>query len=158
MLVTGFSKSVAVHSRIRLPVKAQHHLVVPFSFSFMNILAYPCIQNIPFILSTATQFTIYHFIQSFPTILSLYIVKATTNMMTNAASWKPLVLMAFPAYRNLVLSANLFKKYPYWADYLTDPHALRLNRYLTSPTEVLPGRLFENYTKLTVSNLSRGYE
>ena len=73
--------------------------------------------------------------------------------MTNVASWQLiLVFMAFAACRNLVLSENLFKKYPYWFDYLKDPHALRINRYLTSPIEVLPSRLFENYTKLGVRN------
>ena len=60
--------------------------------------------------------------------------------------------MAFAACRSLVLSTNLFKKYPYWVDFLTDPHVWRLKRYLTSPIEVLPGRLFENYTKLKVSS------
>ena len=73
--------------------------------------------------------------------------------MTNVASRQLiLIFMAFDACRNLVLSENLFKKYPYWFDYLKDPHALRINRFLISPIEVLPGRLFENYTKLMVSN------
>ena len=73
--------------------------------------------------------------------------------MTNVASWHLLpVFMASTAFRNLVQSNNLFKKYPYWADYLQDPHALRINRYLNSPMEVFPGHLFENYTELTVSN------
>ena len=73
--------------------------------------------------------------------------------MTNVASWQFLrVLMAFAACRNRESSASLFKKYPYWADFLIDPHVLRLKHYLTSPIEVFPGRLFENYTKLKVSN------
>ena len=72
--------------------------------------------------------------------------------MMNIASCQFLrIFMAFAACRNLVLSANLFEKYPNWADFLKDPHVLRLKHYLTSPIEVLPSLLFENYTKLKVS-------
>ena len=60
-------------------------------------------------------------------------------------------LMAFVSCRYLVLSENLLKKYPYWSDYLTDPHVSQLKHHLTSPIDVWPGRLFENYTKLMVS-------
>ena len=60
------------------------------------------------------------------------------------------IFMAFALCRNLVLSANVYKKYPYWSDYPTD--ALQLKLYLYSPIDVLPDRLFENYTRLMVSN------
>ena len=73
-------------------------------------------------------------------------------MLTYVSPWQILsVFMAFAPCRNLVSSADIFKKYPYWADYLTDPHALQLNVDLTSPVGVWPGRLFVNYTKLMVS-------
>ena len=74
-------------------------------------------------------------------------------MLTNVVLWHLVVIfMPFPTCRNLVLSANLFKKYPYWADYLTDPHAVQLKRYLTNPIEVLPGRkLHEAYGKYLMS-------
>ena len=72
--------------------------------------------------------------------------------MATVPPWQLLaVFMGFVSCRNLVLSENLFRKYPYWSDYLTDPHALQLKHYLTSPIYVWPSRLFENYTKLTVS-------
>ena len=84
---------------------------------------------------------------------SHYVINVPTIMLRNAPSWQLLlVFMAFAACRYLVLSANLIKKYPYWAGYLTNPHALQLTHYITSPIEVLPGHLFENYTKLTVGN------
>ena len=74
-------------------------------------------------------------------------------MLTNVALWQLIVIfMSFTTCCNLVLSANIFKKDPYWADYLTDLHNSEFKCYLTSPIEVWPSRLFENYTKLTVSS------
>ena len=78
--------------------------------------------------------------------------------MAHVSLWQLLaVFMASASCRNLMLSADLFK-YPYWADYLTDPHTSQLIRCLTSPIGVWPDRLFENYTKLTVSNVMTRYE
>ena len=73
--------------------------------------------------------------------------------MTNVGPWQLFVVfMVFATSRSIVLSATIFKKYPYWGDYLTNPHTVQFNHYLISPVDVWPGRLFENYTKLTVSN------
>ena len=72
-------------------------------------------------------------------------------MMTSVAPKRVLlVVMAFSTCHDLMLSANLIKKYPYWSDYLTDPNAVQINRHITSPIGVWPGCLLENYTKLTV--------
>ena len=79
--------------------------------------------------------------------------------MAHASLWQLLaIFMASASCCNLMMSADLFKKYPYWADYLTDPHTSQLIRCLTSPICVWPGRFFENYTKLTVSNVMTRYE
>ena len=84
--------------------------------------------------------------------LVLYIVNLMRNMFTYLSPRQLLaVCMAVAACRNLASSADVIKKYPYWADYLTDPHAFQLNIVLTSPVHVFPGLLFENYTKLMVS-------
>ena len=80
---------------------------------------------------------------------SLYVVNVPTIM----PSWQLLlVFMAFAGCLYLVLSANPIRKHPYWAGYLTNPHALQVTHYIASPIEVLPGHLFENYTKLKVGN------
>ena len=82
----------------------------------------------------------------------LYMINLMRNMFTHLSPRQLLVVfMAFAACRNPASSADVIKKYPYWADYLTDPHAFQLNLVLTSPVHVWPGRLFENYTKLMVS-------
>ena len=72
--------------------------------------------------------------------------------MGNVSPWQLfMAIMTFTLCGSIVLSATILKKYPYWNDYLTDPHVLHFKHYLTNPIDVLPGRLFENYTRLTVS-------
>ena len=79
---------------------------------------------------------------------SFYVVNMKRIIMTYVASSKLVVVfMAFALCRNLLLSANVYKKYPYWSDYPTD--ALQFKLYLYSPIDVLPDRLLlhETYGK-----------
>ena len=53
--------------------------------------------------------------------------------MTNFAPRQILLaFMAIATGRNLMLSVNLSKKYPYWTDYLKDPRSCPLDLIATS--------------------------